>query len=383
MTTPIPLTANGIDWLFARDDPQPPLAARSQAMLRAMLIDEVLAAPPALPISVATHVHDAVARAAAGGRVGVVGRPAQIFDTPISATCRIDLSIRAMGYLPLDLDEAVGPQPPDAFDPVDLGTITLHRQPVRIGGRVVSRSLGPLAGAAISINGVWPVLQHPMGAPDAANAMPALAGLYVDRPVGGTMRRRNLTTAAEVKTLARTATAGDTIIRLSDREAINAGQILAIDTDDIDRVEFVGISLIDTTSSADQPADFTLDLPLRRTHAAGLPAARAVSGAAGPPNALARPARRGDISVWTAGLAGIAAGTTAIEIDGGGNPPEFHATTRYDAATDARGAYLLPPIHRVAAVELRVSHAALAVPVTRAATLAWNASALTEDFIVP
>lgn len=263
--TPRVVTAAGRQWRFVPDEP--PLAAeRSQAMLQARLVDEVLNAPPQLPLQVATRVYGAIGRAGGGGRVGVVGRPAQALFAPTVALARMDMAVTAPGFLPLELDSPVGPQPgyPEAFACVDLGDIALHRAPTRIAGRVVSRATGPVAGAVVRISGVWPVLQHPAGPAAAPDAMPTFAGLYADRPAGGSVLRRSLTPAAQVKTLVRPAVAGDTVLRLSDRQAIAAGQILAIDFGDTGRVEFMGIATIDTGSSADQPADFTLDLPLRR-----------------------------------------------------------------------------------------------------------------------
>lgn len=377
------IRAAGRDWRFAPDAPPPAIAERSQAILQARLVDEVLGVPPALPIQATTRVHGAVARVAAGGRAGVLGRPAVAYFAPAIATSRADMTIDAPGFLPLTLDAALGAQPgyPDAFAPRDLGDVALHRLPVRICGRVASRVLGPLSGATIAVTGVWPLLQHPPGPAVAPNAMPLLAGLYADRPAGS-MRRRNLTPAAQVKTLVRPAVAGETVVRLSDRQTIAAGQILAIGFGDPERVEYIGIAAIDTGSSADQPATFTLDHPLRRDHGEATDAARAVPTAAGPNNAISRPARRGDATIWTAALAGIGPATTAIEV-GGGAPPEFHATTRYRATSSAGGDFALAPIHRIAALELTVSHVSQPAPMIRVIAPEWRATTQIEDFLFP
>ena len=379
------VVAGGGAWRFAPDQPPPAVAERSQTMLQARLVDEVLLAPPVALPSVATTVHGAIARASGGGRIGVVGRPAQVFFAPMIALATLDISVAAPGFLPLRLEQAAGPQPgyPDAFAAVDLGDVALHRAPVAVAGRVVSRALGPLAGAALTVTGVWPVMAPPLGPASAPNAMPALAGLYADRPIGGQLRRRNFAPAAELKALVRPAVAGDRTVMLSDMDTIAAGQVLMIDFGDDGRVEFVGITSIKGASSPDQPAEFTLDLPLRRDHAEGVGAARACSGPAGAVNAIARDARVGDVSVWTGGLAGIAAGTRAIEITGGAAATEYHATRRYEAASDAAGFYRLPPIHRVAALELGVAHAAIVGPLSRTIVLDWGAAEQIEDFVVP
>jgi hypothetical protein len=374
----------GRDWRFAPDAPPPAIAERSQAILQAQLVDEVLGVPPALPIPATTRVRGAVARVAAGGRAGVLGRPAIAYFAPSIATSRADMTIEAPGFLPLTLDAALGAQPgyPDAFTPRDLGDVALHRLPVRLSGRIASRSLGPLSGATITVTGVWPLLQHPPGPAVAPNAMPVFAGLYADRPAGS-MRRRNLTPAAQVKALVRPAVAGDTVVRLSDRQAIAAGQILAIEFGDPERVEYIRIATIDTGSSPDQPAAFTLDHPLRRDHGEGADAARAVPAAGGPNNAINRPARRGDATIWTGGLTGIGPATISIEISGGGLVPEFHATTRYITTSTADGDFRLAPIHRIAALELTVSHASQPLPMIRIVTPEWRAATQIEDFLFP
>ena len=378
------ISIDGADWSFSPDLP-PRDAERSQALLRATVLDEVLGRAAEGMVHARTNVRGAIAKSSGGGLVGVVGRPAQIFFGPAVALSPIDLRVQAKGFLPLELQAVAGPQPgyPDNFAAVDLGTIMLHRAPVTLAGRVVSRALGPLAGATVAIDGVWPVQQRQMGPPAAANAMPALATLYADRPAGGTLRRRTLNSAPQVKTLQRAAPAGSQVVRLTDRLGLAAGQILMIAFPDLDRVESIVIAGVSTASSDDQPADIALEFPLKRDHAAGTQAARGVPAAGGPANAIARAARRGDVSVWTAAMAGIGPATTSVEISGGPAPSEHHATRRYVATTNAEGHWRLPPIHRVAAVRLTASHAAIAVPPVRAATLAWNTEEQSEDFIVP
>ncbi len=375
--------AGAQEWRFAPDN-EPASAERSQAMMQAMLVDEVLNAPPDTPLHVFTRVFGAIGRAAGGGRVGVVGRPAQAFHAPTVALSQMDLTVTAPGFLPLTLTRPVGPQPPDYpvnFTPVNAGTLALHRTATRIRGRVVSLSGGAVAGASVRISGVWPVLQDIANPADAPDAMPLYAGLYADRPTGN-VRRRNLTPAAQVKALERPAMSGDTVVRLSDRQSISAGQILAIDFGDVGRVEYIGISVIDLGSDPDQPADVTLDLPLRRDHAERTPAARAMPSGAGPANPIARPARAGDATIWTTGLNGIGPGTTAIEIDGGGAPTEYQAAGTYTTTANSEGDFALPPIHRIAAVELTVSQPG-PPQIVRSVSLVWASAEQVEDFLFP
>ncbi len=379
------VTAAGAAWRFAPDDPPPPDTARSQSLLVAQLIDEVTAAAPTVPLRVRTGVAGAQARSPGGGRVGVVGRPLQLFYTPSVALAQIDLAVETQGFLPLALNPQVGPQPgyPGSFAARDLGQIALHRAPTRIAGRVFSRSTGALANATVELLAVWLVQQHPMGAPVAPNALYLYPGLYADRTLAATVNRRNFSLAAQIKRLSGPVAAGSTLVRLSDRQAITAGQVLAIEPGDPGRTEYVGIAAIDTTASPDQPADVTLDLPLRRDHPLGAEATRFVFGAAGAANTLARAARAGDFTVWCAALAGIGPTSAAIEINGGGAPTEYQPIGQYVIQSLTQGSYGLPPIHRVAAVRLRASHITKPVPVVREVTLEWGAVEQIVDFVFP
>lgn len=380
------IQAGGKSWRYASDDPQPTIAERSQVILQAQLIDEVLNRAPTQPLSVTTRVPGAIARSGGGGRVGVIGRPALIYHAPDIKDGEADLMVVADGFLPLHLKEKLGTQPatyPHAFDPRDLPTVPLHRRPVRLTGRVVSQAAGPLSGASVAITRVWAVLRQPAGPATQPNAMPLLAGLYRDRKTG-TARRQNFSTAPEEKRLLRPAAAGDVAVRLSDRINLGPGQVLAIEFGDPERTEFVGIAGIPGGATADRPTDVILDHPLRRSHPKAAIAARAVtSGGTGPANNITRPARQSDATIWLAGLGGIGPGTSSIVISGAGQPDEYQPTMPYAAASLTEGQYVLPPIHRVAAVQMTVSHASQPTPIVRKVMLAWNVATQFEDFVFP
>jgi hypothetical protein len=370
-------------WRFAPDDP-PPVADRSQAILQARVVDEVTGIPPTTALAVATSLAGAVARSSSGGRVGVVGRPRLSFPDISVALAKADLSIAAAGFLPLKVSSPMGPQGgyPDAFTAPDLGDLALRRAPSRLTGRVVSLALGPLSAASVRIVGVWPQQAAITGPASPPNGMPMLSGAYADRTGGATLRRRNFTAAVELKSLWKPAVAGDSTVVLSDRLAIGVGDVLAVEPGDPERVEFITLTGVDTTSSADQPARFTLAFPLRRDHAEGVSGVRAVPGPGGAANAVTRTIAAGDVTAWTAGLAGIGAATTAIEISGGA-ATEFHATAIYEASTGPAGDYRLPPIHRVAHVQLRVAHPSQPSPIIRAVTLEWGRTDVVADFVFP
>ena len=319
------------------------------------------------------------------GLAGLAGRPALLFHAPMIAATRLTMTVSGPGYLPLALDVPLGAQPgyPDAFAPANLGAVALHRTPGRIVGRVASRTTGSLVGATIAVTAVWPVLAQPVPAGQPANLMPSFVGLYADRPLAATVRRRNLALAGQAKSLDRPVAAGATVLRLSDGIGLVAGQILAIDPAGEGRLEYVGIASLGPASGPDAALDVTLDLPLRQSHFAGTLVDRTVSGAAGPANLLARAARAGDASIWTNGLAGIAAGTTAIEVSGGGLPAEYHASRIYRASSDAAGEYALPPLHRLASAELTVIHPGQPNPIVRIVQMGWDEPRQREDFLFP
>jgi hypothetical protein len=382
--------ADGANWRFWPDDP-PPVAARAQAILQARVVDEVTGVPPAVPLVARTTLAGAGARSGPGGRVGIVGRPRLQFPDVMPTPPMLDLTVEADGFLPLELRTALPAQPaayPNDFTPAVLaGDQNMRRRATRLAGRVISRTLGPLNNATVSVTGVWVrldgiALPSPAAAPDG---MPMLSGAYAARTVpGASLRRRNFTLGAPAKRLARPAVAGDTELVLSDRQAIGAGDVLAIEPGDPERVEFIGLAAVSTTSSADQPARVTLDHPLRRTHVDGVACMRAVPGAGGAPNAVAREILPGDATVWAAGLAGIGAGTTSIEVFGGGPAAsEYHASETYVATTGAEGDWRLPPIHRIAHLRLRASHASQPQPSVRIVTLEWGVAEMHVDFLFP
>jgi hypothetical protein len=384
------MTALGIQvgdarWRFTPDVPGPNAAQRSQMLLRMQLIDEVENRPPTAVMTATTALAGALAKVATSGLAGLAGRPALMFHAPAIAATRLTMAVAGTGYLPLAIDVPLGPQPgyPDAFAPADLGQVALHRLPSRIVGRVASRTTGSLTGATIALSAVWPVLRQPVPPGQAVNLMPSFVGLYADRPLAATIRRRNLALAGQPKTLERPIGVGGTVVRLSDGIGLAAGQILAIDPAGEGRLEFVGIASLGPVSGPDAAVDVTLDLPLRQPHFSGSVVDRAVSGAAGPANPLARAARAGDGSIWANSLAGIGVGTTAVELSGGPAPAEFHASRLYRATSDGFGEFALPPLHRLASVELTVTHPGQPNPIVRIIQMDWNEPRQREDFLFP
>ncbi len=79
-----------------------------------------------------------------------------------------------------------------------------------------------------------------------------------------------------------------------------------------------------------------------------------------PSNPFARDAIAGDTTVFLNGLAGLPVGVTAVvEVGGGGVAQlEHHLLERYETTCDADGFFRLPPISRVAQLEIRADDGA-------------------------
>jgi hypothetical protein len=354
------IEADGRVWRLLPETPPLAQAERAQVLARALLIDELTGEPPTGRAVVTSRMPGLRGVAAEGGHVGLSGRPAALFPAawPLAPPVpRLALDARLPAFLPVALAADLVAQPdwPDAFRLHDFLQVALHRRPTLVSGRVASRTTGPVAGATVEVTEVWTTFAAIGGAGIPPNALSLWAGFYADRPAGGSLRRRSLTLQPPVRTLTRPANAGDTVLRLSDRQGLVVDRPLAIEPGDPERVEYVLIAAIDTGAAADLPAAVTLAHPLARGHDAGAAVQRTTFAAPGPVNAITRAARRGDLSLFANGLNGIAPANPTIEVSGGGVPAEYHGLAPWRTTSDAEGAFRLPPIHRVAHLRLRAS----------------------------
>ncbi|HEY1749962.1 MAG TPA: hypothetical protein VGG29_01780 [Caulobacteraceae bacterium] len=342
-------------------DPPPPDAAFTQALLTLAVLDEITAQAPSVALVASTSTPGAAARASLGGAAGLVAEPLTLYRAGSAAGAPLQLDLAGPGYIPVALTTSLGAEAgyPGAFTPADLGIVELRRAPVAITGRVVSASAGPLVGATISLEGIWPALAdltNPLPAPPDLVAIDS--PLYAPRDLTATVARRNLAPGAAVKALLAPGNVGDAAVRLSDWQALAVGDILGFDIQDPGRAEYLAVTAITPLGvSAALPASVTLAFPLARPHAAGSAATPMTPAAAGSANALARAGAVGDVSLFPAAMAGLDAGMSAVVVSGGGAPDEFHTAALVVAATDIDGYARLPPLHRVAQLRLRVHHA--------------------------
>ncbi len=378
------VNAQGLNWRFLTETPMP-IAARHQVVLRAQVLDELTGLPPRTGLAVRSPIVGLTPRVSAGGIAGLAGRPYALYPTPWPAVPpQVELQVESDLYLPLRLAGALPPQPgfPAAFAPLDLGTVALHRRPTRISGRVVDAAGTPVAGATVSVSAIWTTVDAILAAGAAPDGLSVPVGLYADRPPGATLRQRTLNLLGGPKTLHRPAAAGTTRIQLSDRQSLVPNRPIAIETGDAERTEYIVAAAIDTTSSADQPAWITLAHPLARAHPQGCAVRRTTLAAPGPANPLALAARAGDATILTVGLAGFAPGQPTLEITGGGPVPEYHGIGLWATTTGADGGYALPPIHRLAHLELTASGGGPPASTSVVISLS-GAPAITADLVFP
>jgi hypothetical protein len=399
MTTQLVATAAG-NWHFDPEDPAA-TAGQIQPLLLGRALDEITGAPPDAPVRASAAATDLLARAAGGGRVGLVGRPLALYAPGFVAGAALRMTVAADGFIPLDLEGTLGPQPgyPDAFFPIDLGDLAFHRLPTSISGRTVSHARVARAGASVQISGVWAtqadVLNNP-NTPAPPNVVAIAPGLYADRPLGSGVSALAITLApaAEAKSLLRAAPAASTEVRLSDQLVLNPGDLIAIEPFDLTRTEVIAVSsIVDPGAGLDQPATVRLAHPLRRDHAQAVMVIRAIAGAPGAANALGRAGRAGDVSLFPTTLTGLDASMRALEIVGGPAPPEYHGLTGvassypaaavYTALSDLDGYVRLPPIHRLAQVEIRVDHPAEPTPLVRPLSIDWGRDEIVVDLVFP
>lgn len=364
-------------------DRLPPMADRLRSLLRARFIDELTGQGLTRDLTVISFTEGLRARSSDGGICGLVGNPLRRFPGLLNNAVPLAMEVSAARYLPRPVGGDLGPfstllghpaDYPAHFSPLDLGTLALHRAPTRLLGRAVgvnTAPTGPLAGVRVDIPRLWHVFPRVDQDPDLLveqGQIVALSpGLYADRPAAASLRARALTPAAgEQKRLLAHAGLGQRELDISDRVnlALAGGDLLAIEPDHPDLAEFIPTQQVLGATTDDQPAHVTLSHPLARAHREGVELVRVTPQAPAAANQLLRPGLGGDPTLFLDGALGLAPDAHfSVEISGGGPDPEYQQAALYSVLTDADGFYALPPLSRVARLELRASRADLPLPV--------------------
>lgn len=352
-------------------DAAPPRGNRLQALVLARCIDEMTGAPLNAQVQATTTVPGIQARASTQGVVGLIGNPMRRFPGLRDNAVELDLSVRARRYLPMRSSVTIGPintgngaplDFPDHFAAIDLGELPLHREATQIIGRcmiVQSGKREPLDGALVSFDGIWhrfPAAdEDPMTVVEAPNILALTQGLYAVRDAGVAQIQACdlvLEVGADKRVLNSVA-AGSTRVRISDRVNLAIGNVVALQPDDAERAEYLEIVGIEGAGTDLEPAMLKLAHPLRREHRVGARVVRVDVQNLGVGNTFTRAGIPGDQTLFLAALNQLDGLTACIS---GGAANEYHRIHRYRAVSDAEGHFRLPPLSRVAMVQLIGSH---------------------------
>lgn len=350
-------TFNANDLVYTvSPEPELPDGMKTWAVLEALLVDEITSQPPLGAVKLQTSFAGLSPRVAPGGKVGFAAIPVLVFPLLRLKNYPVSFTIQADGYIPLLRNETILSSLafPGSFTPLDLGTLKLHRLPTLIAGRVVLNTgiaVQAIAGATITLTGLWRTpppasLVVPPDPPDLVSLNP---GLYADRPQIGTQVQGLgfLGGPGPDKQLLEDASTGQTSLHLSDRKQIANGDVLAIDTQDPERTEYIAIKTLAGASTADQRALITLDSPLRSIHRQGAIVHKVQFQNVGVVTQLTSDAVAGDICLFLNGVGNLS-GAPFLSIQSGGVPTEYHAASYFSAVSDAQGFFRLPPVSRVA-----------------------------------
>jgi hypothetical protein len=265
---------------------------------------------------------------------------------------------------------------PDAFTSPPPVTVAMRRLPVTIGGRVVVRNTAantstPVVNASIAVTDFWRTRADIAGNPAngwMTHPVPALRqfaiglapGALTRRLLGAAVGSALLPSAGDDRPLARPAAAGQAQVRVRRRQnllplpAVLPNRLLLIDADDPSASEYQTVATIDPPGGPDEPARLGLELPLARTHADGARVARMNPGALPAPGfMLVADAAAGDRCIFIDAPIGSPPPPT-VRLTGGGAVDEFQTCADLAVRSDADGYFRLPPLHRMARIQLTV-----------------------------
>lgn len=362
------VTNNGVLYTISPDN-DVPLAARTQAIVSGLLVDEITGQTPGGAVTIRAVEPGFQPRVAADGLVGLTGIPISRFPQLATQNYVINVTIEVEGYVelrqPVPILQDAGF--PDSFTPGDMKTLLLHRDPVVISGRVVAISghkTVPIPLASVQITGVWrtfPPSDVTAPAPDPPDLVSLCPPLYAPRKAGGTgdvLRRRDVVpVVGQDKHLLATAAAGEQTLNLSDRVNIAPGDLLMLDALNPDLVEYVTIATVSGASTADQPAVVELAYPLAYEHKGNALVYKVTLQPPGLDNALAVDAISGDTCVFLQSMNSLNAISNVltqnvVEITDGTHT-EYHSVRLFFVKSDSNGYFRLPPLSRVAQVDIQ------------------------------
>ncbi len=346
-----------------------------QSIVIAQLVDELTGRPVHGAVRVTSRLRGGRPKSVRGGVGGMTGVPSRLFPDLAGQPYQLDVRFEADGFVPLSMPTVPVPQQPGfpgQFADVDLGQVSLRRPPVEISVRTMQldpqdRPVG-LPGATVEITGIWRRVDALAGAPVAPNLVALRPALSAPRPQPGTtLERVTMTPVAEpVRRLLRPAEPGTRSLEVSRTGALAAGGVVGIDLADPDRVEHIAVDDVVGPADPGSPATVVLAFPVQNRHLEGGTVREVTPAGLGPPTAdLTDEGLPGDATAFVTSAAPFAGGPV-VRVTGGAEPDEYVRAGTYRVVTGADGYGRLPPLTRVAAVEVDASAPGpLATPPTK------------------
>ena len=266
----------------------------------------------------------------------------------------------------------------DSWTPVTLGAVHLRRPPVVVRGRTVRRdpitnAITAVPVASITLTDFWTTLSAVRASLPGSMSDPnpltrafvvALSpGLVSPRDVGpAQVSRQDLVpVVADERFLTAAAAPGTQTIGVTDRQALAAGTVVQLDPDDREKAESVTVTVVSGLGPINQRGELTLALPLSTPHRERARIRRVLPQPPAPAVAFRRDARPGDRTLFVADVTTLP-DDIDVRISGGVPAAERQHVDRFEATSDANGYFALPPVHRVAALQLHAT-APLLTPV--------------------
>lgn len=223
-----------------------------------------------------------------------------------------------------------------------------------IRGRVFEQSkngLIPVAGADVSVSGIWRTLSEVINQKAAPPLMICLhPPLYRDRGEGAPCQMGKLKSVEkDRKVLLDHAPQGATKLRMSDVENLKPSSLIRIEGNRPDRAEVLAIVSVEPTTAANEPAWVTVDWPLIWEHPAQAMVERLEPEWNGAIHAVRLEGHKGESCVFLDSTDEFMADAYVKVGNGSGQVPvEYHRLALFSAKSQQEGQYQFPPLQRVA-----------------------------------
>jgi hypothetical protein len=158
------------------------------------------------------------------------------------------------------------------------------------------------------------------------------------------------------RTLLENVEPGSKSLHASNCRELDPEDLLALDYVDAERVEILSIEAVATMSES-QSGTLEFTGPLQRAHRSGAPLEKVRRpDRRGVQHRLKEDARAGESCLFLDQLKNLETAHYVSISDNTENPPEYHMVKLYEAKSNNQGYYRLPPLSRVAQVELQANY---------------------------